>query len=289
MPTDAKERFPDVTTAPFASRVATGIGFALEGVRLTLARPELRWIALVCVLINVVIYGALAALGFWLIGDVGPDPSAYEGWMGTAMEWVRGALQVLLLIAWLLVSIWVAIFAASLLASPFFDMLSERTEELLVGRHVGPPFSVVGAVKMALAEMAVQLKLLFVYIPVTLLILALNLVPVIGQVVSSLLAWVWTALWVTMTFAGPAAARHGLRASERTRLLFDNKATSTGFGGLGGVPFLSFLLLPLLSPALVVGMTRMYLALAAHDRVPSKLTDVEKAALKAEPKMLARA
>ncbi len=276
------ERFADVSQASLTARVGSGIHFALAGVGLTLRRPDLRLLALLCVIINLVIYGGLAALGFWLIDGVGPDPSAYEGWLETAMEWARGALQVALLITWLLVSIWLAIFLGGLLCSPFFDLLSERTEQHLVGRHVGPPFSLAATVRSALLEMAVQLKLLFVYLPIALGILLVNLIPVVGQVLSSTLAWVWTAQWVTMTFAGPATARHGLTASQRMQLLFGNKALSTGFGAIGGIPFLSFFLLPLLSPALIVGMTRMYLALAAHDRVPSKLSEAEKRSLRGE-------
>ena len=71
-------------------------------------------------------------------------------------------------------------------------------------------------------------------LPIALGILLVNLVPVVGQILSSVLAWVWTAQWVTMTFAGPATARHGLGASQRMQLLFGNKALSSGFGAIGG-------------------------------------------------------
>src|SRR5688500_7752258 len=93
-------RFPDVGKQPFAARVSGGIGFALAGVGLTLQRPELRWPALASIVLNLVVYGALAALGWYLVGDVGPDPTAYEGWLRTLMEWARGALRVALLILW---------------------------------------------------------------------------------------------------------------------------------------------------------------------------------------------
>lgn len=283
------ERFPDVGNGPFAARVTGGLGFALSGVGLALRRPELRWPALASIALNLIVYGALAALGFYLLADVGPDPNAYEGWLRTVMEWARGALRVALFILWLLAAIWLAIFVGGLLSSPLFDMLSERTEELLLGRHVGPPFSFSATIRLALREMAVQVKLLFIYLPVSLVILLTNLIPLAGQLLSSTLAWVWTALWVSMTFAGPATARHGLGAGQRMKLLLDNKALSTGFGAVGGVPFLSFFLLPLLGPGLVVGMTRMYLALAAHDRVASKLSEAEKVALRVELPSLPRA
>jgi CysZ protein len=109
--------------------------------------------------------------------------------------------------------------------------------------------------------------------------LALNLVPVIGQVLSPVAAWCLTALWVSMTYTGQVGARHGLGARDRTRMLVGNFGLATGFGAVGGIPFLSFFLLPLLAPALVVGMTRLYLSLAAHGHVASKLTDDEKALL----------
>ena len=95
-----------------------------------------------------------------------------------------------------------------------------------------------------------------------------------------MLAFVLTALWVGIGFTGNATARHGLSSAQRVRLVFSNKGLVIGFGAVGGIPFLSFLLLPLLSPALVVGGTRMFLALAAWDRIPSKLTDADKAAIR---------
>lgn len=282
MTTQSSERFADVGEAALAARVTGGLGFALGGVSLTLRHAQLRWPALLAVLLNLVVYGGLAALGFYLIADLGPDPNAYEGWLRTLMEWARGALRIALLLLWLLVSIWLAILIGGLLSSPLFDLLSERTEELLIGRHVGPPFSLGTTLRLALREMGVQVKLLFLYLPVSLCLLLLSLVPFVGQLASSTLAWVWTALWVSLTFAAPATARHGLGAWQRLGLLLRNKALSTGFGAIGGVPFLSFFLLPLLGPGLVVGMTRMYLALAAYDRVPSKLSEAEKLALRVE-------
>jgi CysZ protein len=274
------ERYADVQRGVLPTRLMRGVHFALSSVALTLRRAELRWLALACVLVNVVVYGGLAVLGVWLLVDVGPDPEAYEGFMATAVGWVRFALRVLLVLGWLLLSIWLAMFLSSLLCGPLFDLLSERTETLLVGRTVAPPFSVGAALGSALTEMFVQLRLLLLYLPAVLAVLALNLVPIVGQIASPVAAWVLAALWVSMSFTGPVGARHGLGARDRVRLLLENVGLGTGFGAVGGLPFLSFFLLPLLSPALVVGMTRLALALATHGHVSSKLTDSDKQLLR---------
>ena len=104
--------------------------------------------------------------------------------------------------------------------------------------------------------------------------------PALGQILGPFLAWSLSALWVALGFTGPALARHQLGATQRVGMVFGNKAASIGFGALGGIPFVSFLVLPILSPALVVGGTRMFLVLAAYDHVASKLTEADKALLR---------
>ena len=276
------ECLPDIGKAPLAARLSGGLGFALGGVGLALKHAELRWPALLAVALNFVIYGALVALGFHFIADFSSDPNAAQDWFSTAMRWGAVALRALLLALWLLGSLWGAIALGGILAGPLFDLLSERTEKMLIGRTVGPPFSFTTTLQTTVREVLIQLKLLFLYAPVSLGILLVGLLPVVGALLGPTLAWVWTALWVSMNFAGPTIARHGLGARQRLELLLKQPALATSFGAVGGIPFLSFFLLPLLGPGLVVGMTRMYLALAAYDHVPSQLSEAEKLALRAE-------
>jgi uncharacterized protein involved in cysteine biosynthesis len=72
-------------------------------------------------------------------------------------------------------------------------------------------------------------------------------------------------------------ARHALAARDRLGVLKHQTVAALGFGALGWA--LAFV--PFTAPLLVVGGTRMFLSLAAHDRVPSALTDAEKLRLRA--------
>lgn len=286
-----QKRFDDLANKSVAGRATGGLGFAMSGIQLALGRANLRWIALACVALNLVIYGVLVWLGWTWIDAVNawlPDPAAHEGivsWLLTAMN---AGVKVLLFMGWLLVSIWMALAVGNILAGPLFDMLSERTEELLLGRTHAPPFSIGLAIKLAVKEVFVQLTLLLVYVPLVIAIFFVGLIPLVGALLGPALAWSLSALWVTLGLTGPALARHELGASARVSMVFGNKAMAAGFGAIGGIPFVSFLALPLLSPALVVGGTQMYLALAAWDRVPSKLTDADKALIRKDSQPLAR-
>jgi len=280
------QRFDDVTVASLPRRAADGFGFAIGGIKETLARPDLRYIALGCVLLNLVIYGVLVWLGIsWLDSATEwlPDPMQYEGFARSAMELLSGAVKFVVFIGWLLASIWLALALANVLAGPLFDLLSERAEEHLLGHTHAPPFSLALALKLAVREIFIQIGMLLIYLPLVATVFVVGLVPLVGQVLGPILAWNLSALWVALGLTGPPLARHGLSASQRVGMVFGHKATAAGFGALGGIPFVSFLLLPFLSPALVVGGTRMFLVLAAYDRVPSKLTEADKALIRRQP------
>jgi CysZ protein len=276
-------QFEDISQRGFAGRLQRGLGFLFGGLGQTLTQGDLRLLTMACIAINVVVYSALVYLGYAWLDDVTawlPSAEGTEGVKHFFLSLLEGVVKVLMFVVWLLVSVWAALAISNVLAGPIFDMMSERVEEKIVGRSLAPKFSVTTMVSMGIREILVQLGLLLIYLPLAITIFVIGLVPLIGTLLAPVLAFSLTALWVGIGFTGQATARHGLSSSQRVRLVFSNKALAVGFGAVGGIPFLSFILLPLLSPALVVGGTRMFLALAAWDRVPSKLTDADKAAIR---------
>jgi CysZ protein len=292
------QRFDNPTARPLMSRVATGFSFAMSGIGMTLKDGKLRTLSVICVAINAVIYLGLLWAGWSMLvafmGDADVDPAKYEGFthsvvnlLEPVLEFMLGAVRVLLLVLWTLVAVFLALMLGNVVAGPVFDLMSERTEELMVGRAVGDPFTLAGSIKTAIGELFVQLGLLLFYLPAVLLIFLIGLIPLLGQILGPALGWSLASLWVTLGFTSQTAARHRLGTAQRLRFLSEHKMLNMGFGAVGGIPFLSFLLLPLLSPALVVGGTRMFLALAAWDRVPSRLNDADKAVLRSESAQLA--
>jgi CysZ protein len=276
-------RFEDISKKGLFARAQRGLGFLFGGLGQTLSQGDLRLLTIACIALNVVVYTGFVWLGYSFLDDVTawlPSAEGTEGVKHFFLSLLEGVVKVLMFVAWLLFSVWAALAVSNILAGPIFDMMSERVEEKILGRSFAPPFSIALMVKMAVKEILVQLGLLLIYVPLVITVFVIGLVPIIGTLLAPVLAFTLTALWVGIGFTGNATARHELSSAARVRLVFANKALVVGFGAVGGIPFLSFFLLPLMSPALVVGGTRMFLALAAWDRVPSKLTDADKAAIR---------
>lgn len=166
-----------------------------------------------------------------------------------------------------------SILVGSVVCDPFYDLLSERTEEVLVGRHVGPPFSVRLILRGIAVELWATVLRLLVYGAVAIPLLLLSFTPL--AFASGPLTLVWTWLFLAYEFLSRSLTRHAIDPKHRFAPLFANKVVCLGFGL--GAWIVSFL--PATAPFLVVGATRLYLSLAAHGRAPSKLTDEEKARL----------
>lgn len=285
------DRLEDVAVKPLLSRMFTSFRWVFSGFVWTLSRRELRAWAAASVLLNVVVYAALLVLGFSVLDDVEaflrPDAGMAAGFWRSVWEAGASILKFLVFVLWGLVSVFLALGIGNVVCSPIYDVLSERTEEIWVGRPLPQSSTWLSSVTGGIRELIIQLILLAFYLPMTLGILLLGVVPVVGQVIAPILAWSFAALWFAITFTSQSAARHGLTVFDRLGLVFRHKGVGVGFGGFQGlisfVPVVPVLVMPLLTPAFVVGGTRLFLTLAAYDRVPSRLSEADKAVLRGAP------
>lgn len=262
------ENLPDIGLRSPIPRALIGVRCVWQGLAFTIERPELRYLAAAAILINLVVFGGLLVGGWFAI-------PFFLDWLeleSTAWRWVLG---IALALVWAVLSIFFALLLSSVVASPFLEKLSERTERLLVGHAAQAPNVLVGA---ASAAKEVVLQLAFV-LPFTLLVFLIGLIPLAGPPIALALSWTWASLWVSLSFVTPASTRHHLSAGERIHLIFSNKALFLGLGGIQSI--FPWLLVPLCAPALAVAGTRIYLSLAAHGRVKSQLVQADMDKLKA--------
>ena len=244
------------------TRLMTGAGHLLWGLKTSLAQRPLLLLSLAVIVANLIVYCVLLGVGIYYSGEV----SRFLAELlpeSVSLRWVEILLQVFVVVAWAMVALFLSIGVSSALTSPLLDLLSERTEKLLTGDVHPSPLSIGGFMTEAGTTLAIMVRSTVLGLLATLL---LGWIPVVGQVVPFLVA----ALFVALNFIQPTAARHGVTTRERIRMLIENKALLLGFGL--PVSVFPFLLVPILTPALVVGGTRLYLSLAAHQRVPNSVT-----------------
>jgi uncharacterized protein involved in cysteine biosynthesis len=256
---------PDVARGTVVTRFLSGARCAASGIGFTLRHGALlRW-SLVPMVVQLAIFVALVVAGWQFLGDLpAPEAGHWYSFLGTLLKVV---VAVLMVIAGALL----AIFLGGIVCDPFYDILSERTESILLGRDVGEPFSVSAAVAGIVRELLATVARLAVYGGGQLALLLLGLTGV-GSVVAVPLSLAWTWLFVAVGALSRSQARHQIAGGKRFSAAFGNTAVALGFGAAGWL--LAYL--PFTAAFLVVGGTRLYLSLAAHDRVASALADADK-------------
>lgn len=177
-------------------------------------------------------------LGKWLYGDL----------MGKLRTWIDGYLKIgdsaflswaigitLTLILFFLIS-FTAVILISLIASPFNDLISSRTEELVLGRKIEVPGGVLGVIVREFKKFFVIMFLSFIGI-------VCSLFPG-GQIIS----FVLSVMLLGFQFLDYSWSRHNYSVMK----LFGNyTANIFTYGPSGlflyllvGVPFLNILIMP---------------------------------------------
>lgn len=224
-----------------------GISALLAAADLLRRTPRLRRYVVVPIVVNLVVaavlYGTLLSLGLGvvdrLVGEVtGP------------LAGLAALLQVLVLILALLAVGFLLVRFGVVLGAPWYGRLSEEVEALRSGtERPSEPFSLASAGRDLARAVGYEVRKLALVAAVGALLLAANLVPVLGQVTGTAGGALLAAVVACLDFfEGPL---------ERSRLSFRGKLAvvrrtapaSLGFGlasaGLLAIPFVNLLCLPL--------------------------------------------
>lgn len=170
---------------------------------------------------------------------------------GDAWYWlILNYILLLMAIVVILVLVFFSFAAVgSLLASPFNDLLSERTEWLLGGRPADEPFVLGRFIREAAMTMMTEVKKVGVFLLGMGTLLLLHLLPLVGTMLYPFLSVAWTALFLVMEYTGYVFARKRLSFKAQRQIVYRNAALMSGFG-LGlfcllAIPFVQFFCIPL--------------------------------------------
>ena len=218
-----------------------------------LAKRELRSAVLIPLLINVVLFVALAWLGSHYF-DVFLNQwlSADTGW-----AWLRPLLWLLAVMMFLVMGFFSFTIVGNLIASPFNALLAARTELLMTGEaseRLSQPFMVVA--KEAISSELFKLRYLIArLIPLLILTLITSWIPMINLFVSSL--WLVFGAWfLAIEYTDYPMANNQLNAKEQLNKLKAKRLRSLSFGA--GTSVLMMFLGPLAMPSATIGSTRYW-------------------------------
>lgn len=210
-------------------------------------------------LINFAVFIVVTGLLLWnsdwfMLPQPNPDGALY--FLLIVLWWFFRVLLIPLLIA---VGYFLTMILAGIVASPFNDTLSERAEELMMGRTVpseeGFKAMLVGAFQGVLTAAATG-------IPRAFLVLVLGLVPGVGP----LLAAIVGAYFIAVGYTDYAFGRRKYSVRQKLATVWKYRRVALGFGISANllllVPLINFLCMPIA----VVGGTAVAIALDDLER-----------------------
>jgi len=242
-----------------------GIKFWFKGAGYFINRPVLWKYLLITVTLNLFIVSILFYFGWDFVSDKLPDIgfenlSAGLSFFKVMLGWLKASSIFLFkILVWILTVIFFAIFyvvafviLASVIGSPFYDLLSKKIEVLEGLDSQESPFSirnniaypVVNALKMTVFE----LSLVIILFP-------LNWVPIIG----SMLYVVILLFPLVMTLIAYCSERRLWTFSKLSGFIWKNKLSFLGFGMASFISMIPFGLSIVTFPLSVSGATLLFL------------------------------
>ncbi|MBN2644340.1 MAG: sulfate transporter CysZ [Desulfuromonadaceae bacterium] len=219
------------------------------------AHARLLRYALIPFVINVVVFAVALYWGSDLFAHlVGDYIHPQDGWWWQALAWLVKALAALITAIFVFFAFTVV---GNLIASPFNEALSEKTEQLLTGAALGEEkFSLGRLLKDAGRIVLDEIRKMSIFIVLMLLLVVLSFIPVVGPPVYAVCSVLLTLYFLVVEYTGFVFGRKRLRFADQRRFVAAHRWRSLGFG----VAVLCILMIPLVQfltiPLAVVAATQ---------------------------------
>jgi len=226
----------------------TGFRYPWRAARFILRQPGLYSYILIPLLINIIIFSLTVYGGIQLFDGLA------DRFIPRGDAWYWDVVHYLF---WFIVFCTTAItvfftftVVGNLIAAPFNDLLSERTELLLLGSTIDQsPNSLIESLRNAGSTMLDELRKMTLFICLMLLLLLLNIIPGFGVLLYSGSSFLLTVWFLAIEYTGYVFARQGLSFREQRFFLRSHFLTGLGFGCaiflLLVIPFIQFFTIPM--------------------------------------------
>lgn len=229
-----------------------GVRDVWRGASFILVHPGLWLWALIPFILNILVFSALG-WGLWhFAGDwLHSHLFASGGFWSNLLGW---ALSILIGLLFLLLLYFLFVPVASLIASPFNDVLSEKVERLYVGQSVDQGFSVKALVKSVTLGLHSSLRLTLVSLALLAAALLLNLLPPpLGPALWTAASAAITIRFLSLQFTSYSMDRRFYTYQQRREFLRRNRARTIGLGSMAFLimlaPVLNALFIPVSAAA----------------------------------------
>ncbi len=248
-----------------------GLATPFKGIKFLLSNLPLVRYFLIPFGINILIFGIGTWIFYAYFGDLISWVPTWEAWYGKILYYLVSVVFILLY-ALFMVFGFTAI--GSIIASPFLDVLSQRTEEIYLGKTIDEPFSFKILIKDSSAAVTNEIKKLSMFLALQIILLLANFIPVLGSIFYAIAAPLLTIFFLAFEYMDFTFSRKRETFGQKTRFIFKNKGACMGMGAsfffTTIIPFINFFVMPIA----VIGATLLYLKIV-NDQItpPSSLSE----------------
>lgn len=220
--------------------------------------PSLFRYAVIPFLINVVVFSVTIFFGTeyfsYLIGNF---ISPHDSWWWQILAWIARGVGFLVM---LVVVFFTFTAVGNLIAAPFNDVLSEKTEHMLNGISSTEAFSVVAMFADLWRTVGDEVRKLSMFVVAMTVLLIVNFIPVLGPPVFGICSVLLTLYFLVVEYTGFVFSRKRFCFRQQRVFIRKHRAQSLGFGLAVmltlALPLVQFLTIPLAVVAATMFCTR---------------------------------
>lgn len=226
---------------------SAGFSYPFKAGHFLIANPRLLVYVIIPFMINAVVFAGAVWFGLDFFNEtVTTMIPQGDAWYWAVLYYF---LWLIAIVATALLFFFLFAVIGNLIASPFNELLSEKTEMVLTGSQRDEPFKLRTFLRDSLHILLDDLLKIVAFVAGMLLLFILLLLPAVGPLLYSALTIVWTALFLVVEYTGFIFVRHNLKFRDQRQFIRQRKLASLGFG-LGSlcllaIPFLQFFTIPL--------------------------------------------
>lgn len=233
-----------------------GFGYPLKAVSLFRQHPGLLKYLAIPFFINFLVFTVTVYFGLDLFqGMLDTYAPSTEVWYGVVLYYLAWTLALLLTTVIVFFSFTVI---GNLIASPFNELLSERTEIYVSGPLQEERFTLGRFWKEAGYAVRVEIKKIAIFAGCMLILFGINFIPGIGSLIYAVLAPALTLFFLVVEYMAFVLMRKRMSFTQQRRYIFSHTLMMIGFACavfcLLAIPFVQFFCIPLA----VVGATILW-------------------------------
>ncbi len=233
-----------------------GFSYPFRAVGFFRRHPSLLRYVAIPFLINLIIFSAVVYFGLgwfdWALEHYAPGSEVWYGLILYYLAWVVALLLTTVIVFFTFTLI------GNLIASPFNEFLSERTELLVRGESPEQGMGLAMILSEAKYAVGYELKKMAFFVACMIILLSLNFLPLVGTLVYTVFAPLLTLFFLGVEYMAFVTMRKHYSFSQLRRYLFRRPLLMGGFSCsvfvLLAIPFVQFFCIPLA----VVGATLLW-------------------------------